>query len=75
MNILERIVADKRIEVELKKSVLSLDYLRNAPLIDRDAFSLRETLLANSGIIAEFKRRSPSMQVINQKSSIVDVTK
>jgi len=45
MNILERIVADKRVEVDLKKSVLPLDYLRNSPMIEREAFSLRESLL------------------------------
>ena len=73
MNILERIVADKRVEVELKKSVLPLDYLRNAPLIQRETYSLRNALQEGSGIIAEFKRRSPSRQVINQKSSIVEV--
>ena len=74
MNILERIVADKRIEVSLKKSVLPLDYLRNSPLIQRETFSLKETLVTKSGIIAEFKRRSPSKQVINQISGVAEVT-
>ena len=73
MNILERIVADKRVEVDLKKSVLPLDYLRNSPMIEREVFSLRESLQKGSGIIAEFKRRSPSKQVINQKSGVAEV--
>jgi indole-3-glycerol phosphate synthase len=73
MNILERIVADKRVEVDLKKSVLPLEYLRNSPMIEREAFSLRESLQKGSGIIAEFKRRSPSKQVINQKSGVAEV--
>ena len=73
MNILERIVGDKRVEVDLKKSVLPLDYLRNSPMIEREVFSLRESLLERSGIIAEFKRRSPSKQVINQKSGVAEV--
>ena len=73
MNILERIVADKRVEVDLKKSVLPLDYLRKSPMIQRETFSLRDSLQEGSGIIAEFKRRSPSKQVINQKSSVAEV--
>ena len=48
MNILERIVADKRVEVDLKKSVLPLDYLRNSPMIEREVISLRESLRNSS---------------------------
>lgn len=73
MNILDRIVADKRVEVDLKKSVLPLDYLRKSPLIQRGTYSLSESLQEGSGIISEFKRRSPSKQVINQTSSVAEV--
>jgi len=75
MNILERIVADKRVEVNFKKSILPLNYLRKSPMIQRDAHSLKDSLRVRSGIIAEFKRRSPSKQVINQTSSVVEVAK
>lgn len=73
MNILDRIVADKKVEVDLKKSVLPLDYLRKSPMIQRETYSLRDSLQERSGIISEFKRRSPSKQVINQKSSVAEV--
>lgn len=73
MNILERIVADKRIEVNFKKSVLPLDYLRKSPMIRRETFSMRESLNSRSGVIAEFKRRSPSREVINQRNSVAEV--
>ena len=75
MNILERIVADKRVEVNFKKSILPLNYLRKSPMIQRDGHSLKDSLCVRSGIIAEFKRRSPSKQVINQTSSVVEVAK
>ncbi|GAH15407.1 unnamed protein product, partial [marine sediment metagenome] len=41
----------------------------------RETFSLAESIISGSGIIAEFKRRSPSKNVINQKSSVIDVAK
>lgn len=75
MNILDRIVADKRLEVSLKKRTLPLDYLRKSPLIGRDSFSMKASLRDRSGVIAEFKRRSPSKQVINQKSSVDEVVR
>jgi indole-3-glycerol phosphate synthase len=75
MNILDRIVADKRLEVSLKKRILPLDYLRKSPLIGRDSFSMKASLRDRSGVIAEFKRRSPSKQVINQKSSVDEVVR
>ncbi len=73
MNILEKIVVDKRVEVNLKKSVLPLDYLRKSPLIQRESYSMCQSLKSRSGIIAEFKRRSPSKQRINQKNSVAEV--
>jgi len=75
MDILEKIVADKRIEVDSKKRVLPLEYLQKSPLIERSAYSMTASLQAGSGIIAEFKRRSPSRQVINQSSSVTEVVR
>ncbi|MEN8186169.1 MAG: indole-3-glycerol phosphate synthase TrpC [Bacteroidota bacterium] len=75
MNILDKIVADKRIEVAMKKVTLPVDFLMNSPLFIRKTFSLAEFVKNGSGIIAEFKRRSPSKQMINNKSSVIDVVK
>jgi len=73
MDILEQIVADKRTEVASKTGVLPLEYLRKSPLIQRTAYSMRDSLVQRSGVIAEFKRRSPSRQVINQTSAVNEV--
>ncbi|MFT0716487.1 indole-3-glycerol phosphate synthase TrpC [Flagellimonas lutimaris] len=76
MNILDKIVADKRKEVDLKKSLVTLPQLEASVMMERTSISLAEVLRkSNSGIIAEHKRRSPSKSVINQSLSVQDVAK
>ena len=75
MNILDKIVADKRKEVELKKSLIPVSQLENSVLFNRKCVSLAESLKTGSGIIAEHKRRSPSKSVINQSLNVQDVVK
>ncbi len=75
MNILDKIIIDKRIEIQVKKESLPIDFLMNSPLFIRKTYSLSDSVKNGSGIIAEFKRRSPSKQVINQNSSVIDVVK
>ena len=75
MNILDKIVIDKRKEVKAKKIVLPVDFLQKSPLYSRNVISLSESIKSGSGIIAEFKRRSPSKQVINHARSVIDVVK
>lgn len=73
MNILERIVKDKRQEVAAKKRSMPLSYLATSPLMERKAISMSQSVQNGSGIISEFKRRSPSKQVINHRDSVIDV--
>ena len=74
MNILDKIVADKHKEVELRKSIIPVQQLESSVLFNRQGNSLAEALRkSNTGIIAEHKRRSPSKAVINQKVSVQDV--
>ncbi len=75
MNILDKIIADKFKEVELKKSLIPVSQLENSVLFDRKCISLAENLRTGSGIIAEHKRRSPSKSVINQNLNVQDVVK
>ncbi|HSI69657.1 MAG TPA: indole-3-glycerol phosphate synthase TrpC [Gillisia sp.] len=75
MNILDKIVADKHKEVQLKKQLIPAALLENYPLFERNTSSLASALKnSNSGIIAEHKRRSPSKDVINQSLNVQDVT-
>lgn len=74
MTILDKIIADKKKEVNYKKSVIPLQQLQNSVLFDRNVYSLSKNLKnSNSGIIAEHKRRSPSKSVINQSLNCFDV--
>lgn len=63
MDILQEIVAHKRVEVERFKAALSEQEIhrRVEPLLDFSVASMSQSLTASdSGIIAEFKRKSPS---------------
>lgn len=74
MDILEKIVTQKKKEVALKKSLIPVKQLEASTLFNRKTVSLSNALReSDSGIIAEFKRRSPSKSVINSISLIQEV--
>ncbi len=75
MNILDKIVIDKKREINSKRNLFPIDFLKKSPLFSRETYSLTESIKSGSGIIAEFKRRSPSKQVINHQSSVIDVVR
>ena len=75
MNILDKIVAHKKEELILTKQQKPVHQLIMKSVFLSPTVSLKnEILKANStGIIAEYKRKSPSKGVINKHSSVVDV--
>jgi indole-3-glycerol phosphate synthase len=74
MNVLDKIVADKKIEVAHKKMVVPISQLVQTILFGRKTFSITSNIKKNnSGIIAEFKRRSPSKSIINFDSNVEEV--
>ncbi|WP_299103438.1 indole-3-glycerol phosphate synthase TrpC [uncultured Winogradskyella sp.] len=76
MNILDKIVIDKRKEVNLRKSLIPASQLEQSILFERDTISLAQNLRnSQSGIIAEHKRRSPSKSEINHNLNVQDVAK
>ena len=77
MNILEEIIEYKREEVKSRKSKVKTADLEKRELFSRTVLPLKNFLLDKSktGIIAEFKRRSPSKGVINPDIDVLEVTK
>jgi indole-3-glycerol phosphate synthase len=74
MDILEKIVVDKKRELHLKKNVIPLKQLETSFLFQKEPQSLASALRnSKTGVIAEHKRRSPSKSVINQNESVQDI--
>lgn len=75
MTILDKIVESKKQEVKEAKSKVSLGELTQFPLFERSCFSLKESVLHpdRTGIIAEYKRASPSKGLINGHSTVEEV--
>lgn len=73
MNILDKIIARKKQEIKDSKSKISVEQLKDSEFFGRKTFSLKETLESKSGIIAEFKRQSPSKGIINNEISPLEV--
>ena len=77
MNILDSIIACKKIEVAEAKINQPVEVLKQREFFKRQTISLKKFLLDESktGIIAEFKRKSPSKGVINAHANVERVTR
>lgn len=76
MNILESIIAKKKLEVEESKKRKSIAELEHGPFFKNKVIDFKEYVSSEdkTGIIAEFKRRSPSKGIINNSSTVTEVT-
>ena len=76
MNILETIVEKKKKAVADNKRKKSIAELEQQSFFKNETLSFKDFLLRKdkTGIIAEFKRRSPSKGIINDTSTIAEVT-
>lgn len=75
MNILEKIIAHKHKEVEEQKEMFPIKLLERSIYFSSPTVSLKKYLMREDlvGIIAEFKRKSPSKGIIN-KYALVERT-
>ena len=75
MTILDKIIVDKEIEVAERKKLVSIDDLQAYPYFSRKCISLKNSLMnSKSGIISEFKRKSPSKGWIHEEADVVEIT-
>jgi indole-3-glycerol phosphate synthase len=75
MTILEKIILSKRIDVKFDQKNLPIKLLEKKQHFNRQCYSLKQSILDKNGIIAEFKRQSPSKGIINDFSTVENVTK
>jgi indole-3-glycerol phosphate synthase len=76
MNILDTIIARKKEEVAVQKSLVSESALKQMPFYKAPVLSMSSylTMPGKTGIIAEFKRKSPSKGIINDSATVEAVT-
>jgi indole-3-glycerol phosphate synthase len=72
MTILDQIIENKKIEIARAKEKVTIEELTNSVYFNKKTISLKSSLLADnsSGIISEFKRKSPSKGEINMGAGI-----
>lgn len=76
MTILDKILIQKVLEVAERKQLKSISDLEKEPLFSRKCISLKKSLTGSaSGIISEFKRKSPSKGWIHPDADVLEITR
>jgi indole-3-glycerol phosphate synthase len=76
MDILDKIIAYKRIEVEKKKKLFPISLLEESVFYAKETTSFLNALAGNEpSIIGEYKRKSPSKGIININSDVEQVAR
>lgn len=75
MTILDTIIEHKKKEVNHSKKIISLQELKDQEHYQRTCYSFPEAIMNGTGIIAEFKRKSPSKGLINGKVKVDEVVR
>jgi len=74
--ILDKIIANKRVEIETHKRAIPISHIKNLCIGLPKGRSLKNVLLkSQTGIISEFKRKSPSKGIIHKDANIEEIVK
>ncbi len=73
--ILEKIVQYKKQEVQKLRAVVPLSNLSKDYRLENKSLSMESAILNGSGVIAEFKRASPSRGLINAGAEVINITR
>ncbi len=76
MSIIETITAHKKKEVESCKNLIPIDTLQKREYFNRQTYGFTDSIINpdKTGIIAEFKRKSPSKGIINDEVQVEKIT-
>ena len=75
MSILKDIILNKRKEIDYLKKNNTISEIEKSLFFDREVISLKKSLIEKSGIISEFKRKSPSKPDINLDADVQKITR
>ena len=75
MSILREIILNKRKEIDFFKKNNPISEIEKSLFFDREVISLKKSLIEKSGIISEFKRKSPSKPNINLDAEVLTITR
>ena len=75
MSILREIVLNKRKEIHFLKKNRPISEIEKSQYFNREVISLKKSLIEKSGIISEFKRKSPSKPNINLDAEVITITR
>lgn len=73
MSILDQIITRKKEEIAFNKGKITLNALMDSEFFAKETFSLKQSVESGNGIIAEFKRKSPSKGIINDRVTPIEV--
>lgn len=73
MTILDQIIEHKAFEIEASKPLIPIEALSDMPYYERKCHDFAQSVMTKTGIVAEFKRKSPSKGLINGEVSVSDV--
>ncbi len=74
MTILDSIIEHKKEKVLLAQKETPLSLLKNTEYYQRTPYSLNKSFQSTNGIIAEFKRKSPSKGILHPNPDILKIT-